>query len=173
MPAVEELRLSLDEFHSRYAGRKPYFEYWNGEAIQKSMPTKLHSLIQRILLDLLEALGYEVSHEIGLRLDPAWEPVPDVIAGETIGDPYPTEAFEVVIEILSPDDLFSQVLRKCVLYSRWNIRQIVVVDPQTRAIWKFEDGDLRATQTIANRGDRSLTAAQLWAALDARLTKTR
>ncbi len=30
--------LSLEEFRSRYRQQKPYFEYWFGEPIQKTMP---------------------------------------------------------------------------------------------------------------------------------------
>jgi Uma2 family endonuclease len=53
MPAVEFRKLSLDKFRSRYAAEKPHFEYWNGEAVQKSMPTRLHSPVQKILVRLL------------------------------------------------------------------------------------------------------------------------
>src|ERR1035437_8735141 len=101
MPAVAERKLSLEAFPSRYSGEKPYFEYWDGEAIQKSSPTRLHSLILEILVRLLGAMGYDSGQEITLKLDPAYEAIPDVIAAEgEIGDPYPTEPFEIVIEIL-------------------------------------------------------------------------
>jgi Uma2 family endonuclease len=171
MPAVEELKLSVGEFHSRYDGEKPYFEYWDGEAVQKSMPTKLHSLIEWILVNLLRALGYEAGFEIGLRLNPAYEPIPDVIAGERIGDPYPTEPFEVVIEILSPDDAFSRVLRKCHLYAKWGISRIVVIDPQQRLVWSFENGSLGATDIIAHRAEKTLSAQALWEEVDRQLIR--
>src|ERR1700729_3577506 len=105
MPAVAEQKLSLQEFHDRYDGEKPYYEYWDGEAVQKSMPTFLHGLIQGILMRLLSGIGYAAASEVTLKLDPAYEPVPDVIAIDgPCGDPYPTSPFEVAIEILSPDD---------------------------------------------------------------------
>src|SRR5580698_7761832 len=115
MPAVALQKLSLQEFHARYDGEKPYFEYWDGEAVQKSMPTWLHGLIQGILVQLLKAAGYQAGSEITLKLNPEYAPIPDVIAIEGgIRSPYPTEPFEVVIEILSPQDSFSRVLQKCV-----------------------------------------------------------
>jgi Uma2 family endonuclease len=170
MPAVAERKLSVEEFHARYDGEKPYFEYWDGEAVQKSMPTRLHSLIQEILVRLLRAMGYDPGGEIRLKLNPAYEPVPDVIAAEgQIRDPYPTEPFEVAIEILSPDDSFSHVLRKCRLYETWGIRQVIVIDPFKRAVWSFENGSHRETDTIARRGDRVINAQQLWSEVD-RLT---
>ena len=82
MPAVAERKLSLQDFHARYDGEKPYFEYWDGEAVQKSMPTGLHGLVQKILLQLLDAIGFESGPEVTLKLDPAYEPIPDVIAVE-------------------------------------------------------------------------------------------
>jgi Uma2 family endonuclease len=170
MPAVEERKLSLEEFHVRFADEKPYFEYWNGEAVQKTMPTRLHSLVQEILVRLLGAMGYDAGQEITLKLDPAYEPIPDVIAAEGgIGDPYPTEPFDVVIEILSPEDSFSRVLRKCLLYERWGIPQVVVVDPKARLIWSFENGSPRETDTIARRGEYLITARELWEEVDRRL----
>jgi Uma2 family endonuclease len=167
MPAVQERKLSLQRFHARYDGEKPYFEYWDGEAVQKSMPTRLHSLIQKILVRLLDGMGYEAGQEVTLKLDPAYEPVPDVIAAEgSIGDPYPTEPFELAIEILSPEDSFSRVLRKCRLYKAWGIRQVVVMDPQTRLVWSFENDSLGETDIIARRGERSIEAQDLWAEVD-------
>ena len=155
MPAVAERKLSLEEFHARYDGEKPYFEYWDGEAVQKSMPTRVHGLIEEILVVLLRALGFDPCLGLVIKLDPAYEPIPDVVAAEgRLGDPYPTEPFEVVIEILSSQDTFSRVLQKCQLYDNWGIRQIVIVDPKERLIWKFENGKPYLTDIIAHRGER-------------------
>jgi Uma2 family endonuclease len=167
MPAVAERKLSLQEFHARYAGEKPYFEYWDGEAIQKSVPTLLHSLIQKILVALLDAMGFDSRPEVTLRLDPTYEPIPDVIAAEGFfTEPYPTKPFEVVIEILSPDDPFARVVRKCHIYEQWGIRQVVVIDPQDRLVWSFDNGSLRETDIIARRGERVVTSEELWAEVD-------
>ena len=158
------------EFHTRFAGEKPYFEYWNGEAVQKTAPTRSHSLNQEILVNLLDALGYDAGQEITLKLDPAYEVIPDVIAAEgSIGDPYPTEPFEIAIEILSPENPFSRVLRKYRLYEKWGIRQVVVVDPKARLIWSFENGSPKETDIIARRGDRVISARELWEEVDRRL----
>jgi Uma2 family endonuclease len=172
MPAVAEKKLSLEEFHARYDGEKPYYEYWDGEAVQKSKPTALHGRIQKILMMLLDAIGYESASEVTLKLDPAYEPIPDVIAAEgAIGDPYPTTPFEVVIEILSPQDSFSRVLRKRRLYERWGIGQIVVIDPVERLVWRFQNGAAQETDVIARRGDAAIPAQALWDEVDRRLTR--
>jgi Uma2 family endonuclease len=171
MLAVAERQLSLEEFHARYDGEKPYYEYWDGEAVQKSMATFLHGLIQGILIQLLRGLGYVSASEVTLKLDPAYEPIPDVIAGDgPIGDPYPASPFEVAIEILSPQDSFSRVLHKCRLYEQWGIRQIVVIDPSDRLVWRFESGVLVATKVIAKRGTAAISAQALWDEVDNQLT---
>lgn len=173
MPAAKERKLSLEGFHARYGEDKPYFEYWDGEAVQKSRPTRLHSLIQKTLVKLLDALGYDSGQEITLKLDPAYEPIPDVIAAEgSIGDPYPTEPVELAIEILSPGDSFSRVLRKCRLYEKWGIRQVVAIDPEARLIWSFENGSPRETDMIARRGERVIVAGELWGEVDRQLPST-
>jgi len=170
MDRHEEIKLSREGFFTRNGGEKPYFEFWDGEAIQKSLPTRLHSLIQKILVKLLDSLGYDSGQEITLKLDPNYQPVPDVIAAEGgIGDPYPTEPFELVIEILSPEDSFSRVLRKCHLYNQWGVRQVVVIDPKLRLIWSFEDGSPRETDIIARRGERVILARELWGEVDGQL----
>jgi hypothetical protein len=51
-------KLSPVESRSSFA-EKPCFEHWDGEAVQKTIPTQLHSLIQEILVRLLDGLGYD------------------------------------------------------------------------------------------------------------------
>jgi Uma2 family endonuclease len=169
MPATQEGLLTLEEFRVRYAGEKPYYEYWAGEAIQKSMPTPLHALIQKILMPLLDDIGYESLSEVTLRLDSDYEPVPDVIAVDPpVPEPYPTRAFAVVAEILSPADPFSRVLRKCRLYERWGIQRIIVIDPAARVVWSFENGIPIETSMLARRDTKEVTVAQLWSEVDRR-----
>jgi len=167
MPAVADQKLSIEEFHARYDGEKPYYEYWNGEAVQKSAATLLHGRIQGILMMLLDGIGYVSASEVTLNLDPAYEPIPDVIANDgPIGDPYPTSPFDVAIEILSPKDSFSRVLRKCRLYEQWGIRRILVIDPAERVVWHFENGAHQETDVIARRGEQAIPAQSLWDEVD-------
>jgi Uma2 family endonuclease len=174
MPATQENLLTLDDFRTRYAGEKPCYEYWAGKAIQKSMPTWLHGLIQKILMFLLDGIGYESASEVSLRFDPAYEPVPDVIAVEPPAfQLYPSVPFAVAIEILSPEDSFSRVLRKCRLYEQWGIERIIVIDPALRVVWSFENGNPNETDVVAQRGGRAVMSAELWQELDRRLPEHR
>jgi Uma2 family endonuclease len=170
MPSATKPKLSLEEFHARYDGEKPYYEYWDGEAVQKSAATFLHGLIQCIIARLLDGIEYISAIEVTLKLEPSYEPIPDIIAiNGPVGFPYPTTPFDVVIEILSPQDSFSRVLRKCRLYERWGIRQIVVIDPAERLVWRFENGAPQETDVIARRGDATILAHALWDEVDRQL----
>src|SRR6202044_1301463 len=83
---------------------KPYCEYVDGVLYPKSMPTKLHALIEKILMRLLDKPGVESLAEMNVRLSPTKYLIPDVIAAPSIQDPYPTEPVLLCVEILSPKD---------------------------------------------------------------------
>ena len=136
--------LSLEEFRSRYRQEKPYFEYWFGEPIQKTMPTWLHAVLQRLTLEALRRAGYKSGAEVELRIDAQWEPVPDVIGTLKPIKDYPTEPVEIVVEILSPDDKLTHVLRKCRQYERIGTERIFVLDPVEKLAWRWNSGSLEA-----------------------------
>lgn len=131
--------LTTQEFREQYAGRKPYFEYWFGEAVQKSMPTWLHSVLQLVLGEFLKRAGYRSASELELRIDPNWQPVPDVVGVlRKMEGPYPTEPVDVVIEILSPEDRMTRVLEKCRQYARIGTQAVFWIDPESRAGWIWD-----------------------------------
>src|ERR1700688_1021833 len=132
--AVE--RLTRDAFREIYVQRKPYYELLDGAAVQKSLPTRLHSILQLILSIMLKELGFKSRPELTLAIDDAWEPTPDVcgILGPE-EDPYPSQAVSVAIEVLSPDDRFTRVVQKCRKYVEWGIKDVLVYDPVGRDVW--------------------------------------
>ena len=85
--------LTAAEFEARFGHEKPYYEFWYGEAIQKSMPTWIHGLLQRIVMELLSQAGFKTGSEVKLKIDPQFHPVPDIIATKgNIERPYPTKS---------------------------------------------------------------------------------
>lgn len=144
MGAIAE-QLTPQRFREMYAQRKPNFELLDGEAIQKSLPTKFHSVLQFVLCLMLKELGFKSRPELTLAIDERWEPTPDVCG--IIGpeeDPYPTHAVAVAIEVLSPDDRFLRVIQKCRKYAEWGVKDILVFDPVNRQAWHWNTstGDL-------------------------------
>ena len=161
-------RLTVAQFEKQYSHEKPYFEFWQGEAVQKSMPTWLHGLIQRILMELLSGAGYKAASEVKLKIDPDFQPVPDVIATRgRIDSLYPTIPLEIVIEILSADDAMSRVLRKCRAYQNWGFADTYVVDPEARIVFLWKDHCLEEVNTFA-----SLPVSHIWTKLDEQLAES-
>jgi Uma2 family endonuclease len=132
-------KLTPQRFRELYGDRKPYFELLDGEAVQKSVPTRLHSILQLVLAVMLKEMGFKSRPELTLAISESWEPTSDVcgIVGPE-EDPYPTHAVAVAIEILSPDDRFTRVIGKCRKYAEWGVQDILVFDPIGREAWFWD-----------------------------------
>jgi Uma2 family endonuclease len=144
MSAIAE-KLTSERFRKLYAQRKPHFELLDGEAFQKALPSKFHSVLQFVLCLILKELGFKSRPELTLAMSESWEPTPDVCG--IIGpeeDPYPTHAVAVAIEVLSPDDRFTRIIQKCRKYAEWGVADILVFDPVDRDAWYWNaiTGDL-------------------------------
>ena len=161
MPALAG-KLSFPEFQSKYEHGECSYEYWYGQAIRKGMPTWVHGLLQRIVMELLTQAGYIAASEVELRISPEAHPKPDVIAtrGE-IEELYPTKAVDVVVEILSTDDPMPYVLEKCRTYQSWGFEHIYVVNPETRQLFRWVGEALELATTLT-----SIPAARIWQDLD-------
>lgn len=134
--AARLLPLTPDDFHRLYGNAKPAYEYWHGAAIQKSMPTLLHAIVQQIVMLLLERAGWNAAPEVRLKIVPDAEPVPDIIAvrGRFKGR-YPTTAPDLCIEILSPGDTLAKALEKAYAYISWGSHYAWIIDPEKRTAW--------------------------------------
>jgi Uma2 family endonuclease len=134
--------LSLEEFHQRYDGAKPAYEYWYGTAVQKSMPTALHGILQAVMIMLLERAGWNTASEVRLKLRSDAEPIPDVIAVRGIlTGPYPASSPELCIEIMSPGDRLAKTLDKARVYLSWGTKCVWVIDPEARAAWTLTNAE--------------------------------
>jgi len=162
-------KLTLFEFQSRYARSEQSYEYWHGDAIPKAMPTWIHGLLQRIMLELLTEAGYIAASEVELRIAADAHPKPDVIgtSGEIEG-PYPTRALDVVAEILSEDDPMPYVLEKCQAYSAWGFAYIYVVNSESRQLFRWTGSALELSSEFT-----SIPAARIWQRLDQALQRKR
>ena len=103
------------EAYLRLTG-KPYCEYRDGEVFPKAMPGKFHSIIQRILMTLLQNQEVEAFPELTVRISPTGYLVPDVCVAGDFPGPYPTEPVLLCCELLSPEDRLGAMLGKCEEY---------------------------------------------------------
>jgi Uma2 family endonuclease len=136
---------------------KPYCEYIDGILVPKAMPTKLHALIQKILMRLLDQQGVEALSEVRICLSPTKYLIPDVIAAPEIQGPYPTEPVLLCVEILSPADRVGAMPAKCEEYHAWGVPYCWVIDPEKQTGWQYHSA--REPERIDRGG--TLTAGAL------------
>jgi Uma2 family endonuclease len=127
--------IPVDEYLS--SSFKPACEYIDGALRQKPMPTKLHALIEFLLVTLLCRQGFEALAEVTVRVSATKFLIPDVIANVRIEDPYPTQPVALCVEILSPEDRLSAAFAKCEEYHAWGVPYCWVVDPVKQTAWEY------------------------------------
>ena len=171
--------LSLQQFEQLYSGEKPHFEYWFGEAIQKSMPNSLHGLVQLILGMLLLQRGWKAGSEVRLKVSNVAHPVPDLVADRTaLQFPYPDKPVALCVEILSPNDTLRSVFAKAAHYLDWGIGSVWIIDPERRKAYTMSVQDSRPIELLASdnltagAGDYplSISLIELFAELDKQLS---
>lgn len=140
-------RLTLEEFLRR-PETKPASEYDDGEVYRKPIPSTWHGYIQRLLSYVLTL--YLKAHQIGdagSEIRCVFGPhggrrayVPDYlfIRGVPLGFGPVNGSWQgppdLAVEILSPDDRMTRVLRKLNFYLRHGVRVVWVIDPENRTI---------------------------------------
>src|SRR5579884_3407181 len=115
--------LSPAQFEQLYSDDvNPAFEYWFGKAIQKPMPTSIHSAFAFVVAMLLLKRGWKALPEVRLKLSQLAQPVPDVVADpKPLETPYLTRAFGLCIEIVSPGDKLGKLFQKAAHYLDWGV----------------------------------------------------
>ena len=140
-------RLALEAFLAQ-PDTEPGSEYVCGEVVQKPMPTKNHSIIQRLLSFVFTAFlrahpiaegGTEWRCIFGPTGE-EWGRVPDFVlvrlerSRDTGGDEPFRGAPDFAVEILSPDDRMSDVMDKVRFYLENGVRLVWLIDPRTRTV---------------------------------------
>jgi Uma2 family endonuclease len=119
-------------------------EFVHGDIVERNMPDKTHSKIQLFLLlrlgSLMQAFGLFPLPELRVKLGPDVYRLPDisVFLGEPALDVPDTPPF-VVIEILSQDDRYAEVIQKLDEYREWGVPNIWLIDPITKHLSAHTD----------------------------------
>jgi len=130
-------------------------EFVHGEIVERSMPDKIHSTIQFLIL---MAIGRLIqSHplfpypELRLRLEPRVYRIPDitVYGGQSPHEDVPSTPALLVIEILSKDDRYHDLMQKLEEYRVWGVPNIWVVDPLAKRLAKFTESGLGYVSSLA------------------------
>jgi Uma2 family endonuclease len=136
MSVEEYLRTSFD----------PDCEYVDGEVLDRYLGEIDHGWVQRAVLLYLAArekdLGIFIIQEQRLQINSRHYRVPDLLILEGRGKPKEqiiTTPPLVCIEVLSPEDRMSRMLKKIADYLAFGVRYVWVLDPQTRQAFAYTD----------------------------------
>ena len=159
--------LTLEEYQKQYGG-EPGWEYDNGEAVRKPVPDWLHGVLQALLVELLYRAGYYSSSEVELHISATWSPRPDAAGSLKRIEKYPTEAIDVVMDVLS-DDQMDALVKKCKRYEAIGIRQIFVLSAEHHNIWVWKAATLHPVDDMVLGNGQVIPGATLWSELEKRL----
>jgi Uma2 family endonuclease len=135
----EFLRMSFD-------GPEP--DYVDGEVVERAVPNNSHSSAQLELSFVFRALQERLAlfprPELRLRVAPGKYRTADlaVYAHREPTEAVPPEIPLVVIEIVSPDDKYENLMKKLSDYQSWGVPHIWLVDPGLRGLSVYRDGAL-------------------------------
>ncbi len=133
----EYLAMSFDD-------RTP--EYVDGELVERAWPNRSHSKTQhkfgRAFGRLEERLPIYVRPELRLRVAPRKYRIADLVvyAYEEPVEELPDQVPLVVVEIVSPDDKYAELMKKLEEYRAWGVPHVWLADPAQRRICVYRDG---------------------------------
>ena len=161
MATIATNRLTVEDFARIYAGEKTH-EYCYGVAILKGMPTWIHGLLQRIVMQLLvEAGRLGAASEVELRIDPEARPRPDVIAVRNpLPGPCTRPKASISLSRLSLKITPCSGSVKCIKYQEWNCERIYTVDLSDRPVSEWRDGSFLQVRALAG-----IPAERIWSEL--------
>ena len=113
-------------------------EYLDGAVVERGLSDDAHSRAQwrlsGLFWDLSQKLPFRGCTGLRVRVRPTRVRISDVciFAGGDPAERVPAQPPLVAIEILSPDDRHSELMRKFEEYSAFGVRYIWLVDPESR-----------------------------------------
>ncbi len=136
---------------------KPNAEYIDGVVRRKPIPAYKHGKMEfRVSKFINDIEGFDAVPEQTVRLRERKYLVPDVAVqrADSLQQPYPAEPIYLCVEVLSPEDRFSDAVAKCEDYHDWGVQYCWLIDPEKKACWEYpafdrprqvpEDGQLAA-----------------------------
>ncbi len=147
-------------------------EFVRGEVVERAMPDYLHGkiafLIAEVLAPVTRSHPLYPCFEVRMRLSLDDYRIPDisVFAGEEPKQSVPSMPPLLVIEILSKDDRYHDLMEKLEDYRVWGIPNIWVIDPLAKRLSRYTEAGLQnmTSLTLADY-PLELTPAVLFADL--------
>ena len=144
MSAVDYLRTSFE-------GPEP--DFVDGELVERSVPNLAHSRTQIRLSDAFKCLEDSRqlfrAPEIRLRVSPKRFRVADFAVFSTeVHDLIPECPPYAVVEIVSPDDRYEDIMGKLGDYQDAGVEYIFLADPPLRKLSRYQRGDLAGVMAL-------------------------
>jgi len=175
--AAKSTPVSLDEYLN--TAYEPDRDFVDGVLLERNVGTQRHGLLQTSLILLfgqyIKSHRIVVFTETRLLVDAASgrHRIPDVMIVEV---PYSkgkvvTDVPAIILEVKSPDDTFDDIVDRCFDYEKLTVGNIVVMDPDNKRAWLFQQGTLQlltgaTIQLSLSRQVIDFPFSQLFAELD-------
>jgi len=149
--ATNTLLSKENYLRTSFDGPEP--DYVDGELVERSLPNYLHSRVQGRLMDAFKPWDdrrqmFRAS-EVRLRVAPERFRIVDFSIFTSDQDELiPRDPPYVVVEIVSPDDRYEELMSKLADYEQAGVEYIFVADPPVRRLSRYTRGDLSAVTAI-------------------------
>ncbi len=138
-------------------------EFVHGELIERPMPTSLHAWLTHLLSMRLHEAGFCLAG-VRCRLPEDVFRIPDLAVFATFPERIPTSPPLIVVEIISPDDRYYDLMKKLDGYRAWGVHHIWIVEPETRKFHVYESrGLIEAQQFELSEAGIRIAADELFA----------
>ncbi len=146
--ATQTLISEAEYLTTPYASPTP--DYVEGLIVERSMPNNEHSRTQgelyfRFRLEQ-DRLRLYPRTELRVRVTPQQYRIADLAVyadADPLG-PVPQEIPLVIVEIVSPGDLYEDIMTKLAGYESWGVPNVWLVDPGLRRFSVYHEGSLTA-----------------------------
>jgi len=145
---LAKTQIGVEEYLGLVFDDRPEPDYVHGEVVERALPTPIHGQIQLLLGILFAPLSKRVRlvmmSELRVQIEPRLFRVVDftVYLDARPEGRYATSAAYVAIEIVSPDDRYSELTQRLEDYRRWGVPHVWLVDPQLQRLYEYSEAGL-------------------------------
>lgn len=134
----EYLRMSFEEADC---------DYLDGEVVERNVGEPPHSEVQRQLVFYFASLSKRQAvypyPELRMKVSPSRYRVADLaVFRERLPASVPTQPPFIVVEVVSRDDRYTEIVRKLGDYLNWGVPHIWLVDPWLRKLYVYTSAGL-------------------------------
>jgi Uma2 family endonuclease len=145
---LAKTQIGVEEYLALVFPDRPEPDYVDGEVVERALPTLIHAQIQALLVILFARLLPKVHltlfTEPRLQIEPVRFRVADfaVFRGARPEGRYATTPPFVAVEIVSPDDRYSELTHRLEDYRRWGVQHVWLVDPELKRLYEYSEAGL-------------------------------